>query len=634
MLDALAAYCKKIAENLSMWGIEIPEAIIFIILIIIFTVIGIINALPPCKAFIIGAYNKIRNIQTKKWREKYKNSQLSNYEDYLDKKNYDLFIDTKFTVTPPHDFKDPSELESLEAGKNILDFYLKNVFVSRNTSNRLYCILAGSGMGKTTFSMHLFVEYINKYNEKTLPFEIRFLSLAHKDAIKQIKSIENKGKTILILDALDENQYAAKDFETFKNKLEEAVELFKIVVITCRTQFFKSSDEEPKESSLLKFTREKGFQKYIKHYISPFTDEDINLYLNKKYKKKRNRKNAQNIIKKCKTLMVRPLLLSYIDDLIDSNLNDESYTVTQLYGILIDKWIQREVNMLKPEVNREYMKEKLFEFSNDLALNLFEHRKQRDGWYIDREDYDNFLIEKGYSDIQYSFDGRSLINRNSIGQIKFSHKSFFEYFIALHKYNCPNFKIPKEGMDMARAFYRSMVEDDITTYSLKKIFTLECPILSHLQSIAFLDNEDVLYIHEKTSYNFTRIFKLYEEGYMDSSLSSLQIKAESIDINLIDALVNTRIRSIYVKECTHTDLSPLLCIPSLSYLNIENINNQIPISYSFITKAKERKITVVIDNDVYNISTDSTAYLPLSIRLYLLQNKQRINIARMIDERK
>lgn len=629
MFDLTSLEPAKLSSWLKTVGIEIDSQYIIWGIVIALVVLGLYNSIAYFKKAIQWF------TRTKNWRKQYINNQLSNYEDYLNKKNYNLFIDTKFTITPPNDLKDPSELEFVEEGKSLMDFYMKKVFVPHNTNKRLYCVLAGSGMGKTTFSIHLFVEYICKYKPETLPFEIKLLGLAHQNIVGQIKSIENKENTILILDALDESPNASRDFETFKNELEEVIEPFRIVVITCRTQFFKTGEEEPYESSLLSFNREKGFQKYTKHYIAPFTEEDINAYLKKKYKKKRERKKAIEIIKKCKTLMVRPLLLSYVDDLLDSNLEEEAYSITKVYKVLIEKWIQRELNLIKPESNRQEIREKLFAFSNDLALDIFANRINRDGWYIGREDYEIFLSEKGYSDVQYSFDGRSLINRDSKGYIKFAHKSFFEYFIALHKYNFPSFSIPKEGMDVARAFYRSMVEDDINTYTTEKIFSLECPILANIRDISSLPKEDALYIHKRSSYDYGRIFHLYADGFMNTQLNSLHVPAHLIDHYLIHYLGNSQIRCIYIKEYIDTDLTPLLSIPSLSYINIETKDCYAHISKNFIAKAKKKEITIVFDNDVCTISKDPSAYLPWGLKIYQLQNKQRNNLIRIIyDEKK
>ena len=66
-----------------------------------------------------------------------------------------------------------------------------------------------------------------------------------------------------------------------------------------------------------------------------------------KYKKRKKRKQASQIAEKCKVLMARPLLLSYMDDLLDGNF--EFKTIYEIYRVLIDKWLQREVNKIQSE---------------------------------------------------------------------------------------------------------------------------------------------------------------------------------------------------------------------------------------------------------------------------------------------
>ena len=52
--------------------------------------------------------------------------------------------------------------------KKFINQYLN----SKVTSKKRYIILGGSGMGKSTFSADLFYQYINKYNQRNIPFPI------------------------------------------------------------------------------------------------------------------------------------------------------------------------------------------------------------------------------------------------------------------------------------------------------------------------------------------------------------------------------------------------------------------------------------------------------------------------------
>ena len=66
-----------------------------------------------------------------------------------------------------------------------------------------------------------------------------------------------------------------------------------------------------------------------------------------------------------------------------------------------------------------------------------------------------------YDRIDYSFDSRSLVNRNSSGDIKFAHKSFLEFFLAKEKWEHPDFSIDFEGMDMALLFFYEMFQKEV-----------------------------------------------------------------------------------------------------------------------------------------------------------------------------
>ena len=68
--------------------------------------------------------------------------------------------------------------------------------------------------------------------------------------------------------------------------------------------------------------------------------------------------------------MVRPLLLSYIDYLVDDN---KQFTTTyEIYETLINKWIEREAKKWKSHKgDREKFKADLCEYSRLVALEIF-----------------------------------------------------------------------------------------------------------------------------------------------------------------------------------------------------------------------------------------------------------------------
>lgn len=105
-------------------------------------------------------------------------------------------------------------------------------------------------MGKSTFSADLFYQYINKYNQRNIPFPINILYLGDSDVIDKILDLSKKEyacESILILDALDKNVDATKDISSFIKKIDLITYIFKFVIITGRTQLFQDDVSEPSE---------------------------------------------------------------------------------------------------------------------------------------------------------------------------------------------------------------------------------------------------------------------------------------------------------------------------------------------------------------------------------------------------
>ena len=102
--------------------------------------------------------------RTRKWRKEYiKNGLEHSYGDYLAPERQHCYVPTQCQGTPPHNFDEPDEAVTSAPKQELVKFFIDEVFTKDNTNRRLYCIFAGSGMGKTTFSVQLFVEYIHRY---------------------------------------------------------------------------------------------------------------------------------------------------------------------------------------------------------------------------------------------------------------------------------------------------------------------------------------------------------------------------------------------------------------------------------------------------------------------------------------
>ena len=401
------------------------------------------------------------------------NSNLSPFYTNLDTHNSTRFyIQTKFQNISPSEDEEPGGRYIASAKEKLLPLFINKVFNNRKTTGKYFLILADSGMGKTTFLINLFIRYKNliHFPWSVEKHNIELVPLAHSDFLDKINSINDKGKTILLLDSFDENVEAA---ENYKRKLDQIIKAtydFKFVIITCRTQFFPNQAEEPYETGYFSYG-DSGEYKFQKIYISPFNEKDVKKYLFKKFNflnpfKTKIFFRAYSIVKKCPYLMVRPMLLSHIEDLVKVK---KPYVHSyEIYQALVNKWIQREAS--KPHIKRKYgsfakYAELLLKFSKALAIDLFINREKRGGYFIHKdEDFSVDGLSISHIDDSKSklslFEKKtkSLLNRNAEGFYKFSHKSILEYLLAEQIITNKWFNINvNQGMDISIHFQKELL---------------------------------------------------------------------------------------------------------------------------------------------------------------------------------
>ena len=192
--------------------------------------------------------------------------------------------------------------------------------------------------------------------------------------------------------------------------------------------------------------------KYNKIYISPFTDQEVDTFLNERYgSSAANYAKARIIANRSTDVMLRPMILSFMDDLLDLKDIDSIKTV-EIYSKIIDKWFERECEIKNIE------KSKLLSFSKKLAVFMY------DQWFVSKDlfltygQYQNFIRTNGLDVDPYSYKERSLINRTSKGEIKFSHKSFWEFFLAIDTFERLGKRYTAKGLDMAQKFHNEIYE--------------------------------------------------------------------------------------------------------------------------------------------------------------------------------
>lgn len=318
-------------------------------------------------------------------------------------------------------------------------------------------------MGKSTFLYHLFFSYYKKFFRK---YEIKFIPLYDNKIFHKINEIKKKHNTILLLDGLDENEEVYNNYESFIETLLKETMEFHTIILTCRTQFFSNEQKEPKYASFFSVNTNNKKINIEKKYISPLSKKEINYYLRKKYNiifQRKKLKHAKRLIGNCPNLMVRPLLLSYIDDLI-INTSKKYYCAYEIYEEMVKKWIDRE----KTDNDILYM------FSQKISEYMFFHNTI----FITQAEI-NTLCKEYFLDLpDIDAQSRSLLNRNSDGIYKFAHKSIMEYFLAKKALEDSDFRktITQTqfcGLEMVKLFLKEMCALELKTLIEKKSSKIE-----------------------------------------------------------------------------------------------------------------------------------------------------------------
>lgn len=601
IVDLFGLDICKIAEFLQRWHIHLtPDYIQAIIDLLVWGVI-IFCVLKWIRCLLSWIWNLLPMSNKKQCSEYIHNNLDHDFKDYLGKKNKKQYIETHFLSCPPHDYDEPNQATTASTRESMTSF-CERIFKEDNPNERLYMVLAGSGMGKTTFMVNMFCHYVRtKLTHKGLPLNIRLLRLDDENVINTIQDITkdpaiNPNKTILLLDALDENRHASEDFNKFQTELEAVIQPFRLVMITCRAQFFDSEKMIPEETSWMSTGRDKSLINYNKIYISPFTDEDIDKYLSIKYKGLREKKKrAHQIVEQCKNLMVRPLLLSYIDDLIEENV--EYTELSEIYNTLINKWLQREVNRIQDRTERQKQKETLARFSIDIAKTIYSNWKNVKSMQLNSDQMKSFMSSYGYNEVPFDIKRRSLINRNASGAFKFSHKSFLEFFLAKELFNNPSFDFLFDGMDMAKVFFDGMCIHEYNKQKAAGVFSVSIPrnkLLESEVSFCIKDSEKINYAHTRIALHALNIHP-----------KTISFPWRSFSKELLQFLDDIKVISVEVsgyKSISTISPKDLLSISSLTYISFKS-KEALSLPKSYINNARKLSVTTIYNGETITAGT-------------------------------
>ncbi len=406
-----------------------------------------------------GLHEKASLQSPQKWRKQYIENHLSDtaFEDEVARRtNNGIYVMPRLVEESPYKTNAPQQ-----TGTSLNDFFIGKLFRKGYAGNRVFCILADTGMGKTTAMVNLFCDYINHYRKKTLPYEIRLLSFSDEKIFEKIDEITDKKHCILLLDAVDESTEAqnADTYPDFLKKLEATYAQFARVITTCRPQFFGENKGEFDETNV---KRGSYFIKCQKLYLDYFNNDQIQEYLDQKPTFSRNspeRTKAENIIAKCPDIAMRPLVLSYIDILVGE---DKEYdTSREIYDAIVKELIAREVAKI-PSNNRAKLREQWLELSSEVAGFMYRSHPLQPtiteaeiGEVVNK--YNETLPDEEKVDVQ-TFRDRSLLTRDG-EERRFSHKSFYEFLMAYRFFlNYDEIK-SLQGMDFAVQIFDELCAD-------------------------------------------------------------------------------------------------------------------------------------------------------------------------------
>ena len=294
-------------------------------------------------------------------------------------------------------------------------------------ANHLF-VLADAGMGKTSLLIEL---ALAKMSRLWPPKHHCYLLKLGPSTLDAVATIPNPQDTHLLLDSLDEDPMALGRTRDRLVDVLDATRHFRKVVVTSRTQFFEPDREEAGRAWL-------GPYRCPLYYLSPFTDDQVNRYLAKRLtptawqrivgRQHPDLDRAKEAAKLMGQLRARPMLLSYIDDILEGSGTGHSYDEYGLYTIVVDQWLAREACKARERGEVGLTARRLL-----LSVMVLATEAQETGTReLDRVRIAGLSAQMGEVSAveRMTLEGRSLLNRTGSGAYRFAHYSFQEYLAA------------------------------------------------------------------------------------------------------------------------------------------------------------------------------------------------------------
>jgi formylglycine-generating enzyme required for sulfatase activity len=324
-----------------------------------------------------------------------------------------------------------------------------------NRDRKLLAVLGDYGVGKTSFCYKFACDLAGV--AEYLPVVVE-LKTVMKDGWRasierEVKSRKKKGKRdlLLILDGFDEVSVVFDEKMVLKERenLFEATREYGKVILTSRTQFFRSGEEE-KETLVQRLKtflgiegpRSMVYPRFERIYVSLFDDGQIREYLDLSLGKAESEKFWNETVEKVfnvKDLASRPILIELIVNDLDAVKNIEGrVTPGKLYQTVTERWREREEQRLFAAVEVEKIPKNIMLFMEELASWMlakgvdrlhFETLKDAINKYFD--DTTKAILRLSLDNLNYQIRNCSFLSRKeALGNYAFAHRSFIEYFVA------------------------------------------------------------------------------------------------------------------------------------------------------------------------------------------------------------
>ncbi|MCP4702648.1 MAG: SUMF1/EgtB/PvdO family nonheme iron enzyme [Gammaproteobacteria bacterium] len=348
----------------------------------------------------------------------------------------------KYYIPPCCQHHNPIDYDDRESGRSVVralafelinDFF-NGEFMERDGRTQMF-ILSDAGMGKTSLLMMLKLTHLTAFWPPG--YQCVLLKLG-KDSMAAIKAVKNRNKTVLLLDALDEDRTAWGKIKERLLELLEETRFFHRVIISCRTQFFPKKDLDPFGSAGRVVLE--GFRCPML-FLSLFNEKQADEYLERKFpirwyhftpqknKAEKQRHKARAILEKTGSLRLRPMLLAHIDDLLKAG--NQLQNTYKIYTALVDVWLLREQRKFrrfhestkKVPDNKTLLK---------VCIRVAAFMQARGERKIEESQLNELIVANPDISwlLEFEVGGRSLLNRDSQRAFRFSHYTIQEFLLA------------------------------------------------------------------------------------------------------------------------------------------------------------------------------------------------------------